>query len=451
MTSMIVLLVVLFILIFIGVPVGFAIGGATMVSILTTSNLNMVVNAQYCYSGIFSFTVMAIPFFMLAGIVMSSGSIAKKIVNFAEALIGSITGGLGAVAMVACMFFGAISGSGMATTSAIGSMLIPEMKKKGYPADYAATLVCFGGIVGPIIPPSLSFVLYGSATGVSIADLFKAGIFPGILLGLGFMAVNYVFCKTKGMGQIEAAGSSAAIPVEGVEFNSNEEAAEFAKNQVNSRLKNLWIAFKDGFWALLSPAIILGGIYSGTFTPTEAACVSVVYSIIVSMFIYKDLNLKGVYKAFVDAAVLNGITSFLLGYSTVFSTFMTFERIPDAIYNFLVSISDSKIVVLLIINAVLLILGCFLDTVPAIIVMAPLLLPAVKQFGVDPIHFGVIMAVNLALGLCSPPYGCNLFVGCAVAKIKMQDMFKWLIPFFIVGVIMVLIITFVEPLSLVLL
>ena len=450
MTSMIVLLIVLFILIFIGVPVGFAIGGATMVSILTTSNLNMVVNAQYCYSGIFSFTVMAIPFFMLAGIVMSSGSIAKKIVNFAEALIGSVTGGLGAVAMVACMFFGAISGSGMATTSAIGSMLIPEMKQKGYPADYAATLVCFGGIVGPIIPPSLSFVLYGSATGVSIADLFKAGIFPGILLGLGFMMVNYIFCKTKGMGQIEAAAAVGASSgtTEPLELNSNGEAMEFAKNQMNSRMKNLWLAFKEGFWALLSPAIILGGIYSGTFTPTEAACVSVVYSILVSMFVYKDLDFKGVYKAFVDAAILNGITSFLLGYSTVFSTFMTFERIPDAIYNFLVGISDSKIVVLLIINAVLLILGCFLDTVPAIIVMAPLLLPAVKQFGVNPIHFGVIMAVNLALGLCSPPYGCNLFVGCAVAKIKMQDMFKWLIPFFVVGVIMVLVITFVEPLSL---
>ncbi len=430
--SMIVLLVILFVFILVGVPVGFAIGGATMIAIATTSNLNMVVNAQYCYSGIFSFTVMAIPFFMLAGIIMSTGGIAKKIVNFCEALIGSITGALGCVSMLACMFFGALSGSGMATTSAIGSMLIPEMRQKGYPADYAATLVCFGGIVGPIIPPSLSFVLYGSATGVSIATLFKAGIFPGIMLGLGFMFMNIYFCKKHGYGRVAVSEVDAAA----------------AKSAFHHRMQLLWKSTKEGFWALLSPVIILGGIYSGIFTPTEAACVSVVYSLFVSYFVYHDLDLHGIYKTFVDAAVLNGITSFLLGYSTVFSTFMTFMKVPADIYNFLMSVSSSKYVMLLIINVILLILGCFLDTVPAIILMAPLLLPAVSAYGVDPVHFGVIMAVNLALGLCSPPYGCNLFVGIAVAKIKMQDMFKWIIPFFILGVIMVLIITFVPAISL---
>ncbi|MBR6473625.1 MAG: TRAP transporter large permease [Firmicutes bacterium] len=430
--SMILLLVILFVFIFVGVPVGFAIGGATMISIFATSNLNMVVNAQYCYSGIFSFTVMAIPFFMLAGIIMSTGGIAKKIVNFCEALIGSVTGALGCVSMLACMFFGALSGSGMATTSAIGSMLIPEMREKGYPADYAATLVCFGGIVGPIIPPSLSFVLYGSATGVSIATLFKAGIIPGLILGFGFMFMNIFFCKKHGYGKTV--------------ITKND--VDLAKSAFHNRMRTLAKATKEGFWALLSPVIILGGIYSGIFTPTEAACVSVVYSLIVSYFVYKDLDLHGIYKTFVDAAVLNGITSFLLGYSTVFSTFMTFMKVPNDIYNFLMSVSSSKYVMLLIINVILLILGCFLDTVPAIILMAPLLLPAVKAYGVDPVHFGVIMAVNLALGLCSPPYGCNLFVGCAVAKIKMQEMFKWIIPFFILGVIMILIITFVPAFSL---
>ena len=430
--SMIVLLVLLFIFILVGVPVGFAIGGATMIAIATTSNLNMIVNAQYCYSGIFSFTVMAIPFFMLAGIIMSTGGIAKKIVNFCEALIGSITGALGCVAMLACMFFGALSGSGMATTSAIGSMLIPEMRQKGYPADYAATLVCFGGIVGPIIPPSLSFVLYGSATGVSIATLFKAGIFPGLLLGFGFLFMNVFFCKKHGYGRVAV----------------GEVDVNMAKSAMHQRMHTLWVATKEGFWALLSPVIILGGIYSGYFTPTEAACVSVVYSLIVSYFVYHDLDLHGIYKTFVSAAVLNGITSFLLGYSTVFSTFMTFMKVPNDIYNFLMSVSSSKYVMLLIINVILLILGCFLDTVPAIILMAPLLLPAVTAYGVNPVHFGVIMAVNLALGLCSPPYGCNLFVGIAVAKIKMQEMFKWIIPFFILGVIMVLIITFVPGISL---
>ena len=245
---------------------------------------------------------------------------------------------------------------------------------------------------------------------------------------------NIFFCKKYGYGRVAV----------------NEVDAAMAKSAFHHRMQNLWKATREGFWALLSPVIILGGIYSGIFTPTEAACVSVVYSLIVSYFVYRDLDLHGIYKTFVDAAVLNGITSFLLGYSTVFSTFMTFMKVPNDIYNFLMSVSSSKYVMLLIINVILLILGCFLDTVPAIILMAPLLLPAVSAYGVDPVHFGVIMAVNLALGLCSPPYGCNLFVGIAVAKIKMQDMFKWIIPFFILGVIMVLIITFVPAISLVL-
>ena len=208
------------------------------------------------------------------------------------------------------------------------------------------------------------------------------------------------------------------------------------------RLKRLWLATKDGIWALLSPVIILGGIYSGIFTPTEAACVSVVYSVIISLFVYKELTFKGVVKVFATAAVLNGVTSFLLGYSTVFSTFMTFEKLPQSISIFLGSISSNPVVVMLLINVILLILGCFLDTVPAIIVMAPMLLPTCKMLGIDPIHFGVIMAVNLAIGLCSPPYGCNLFVGAAVAKIKMESMLKWVAPYFAAAVIMLLVITF---------
>ena len=209
----------------------------------------------------------------------------------------------------------------------------------------------------------------------------------------------------------------------------------------------IWVTFKDGFWALLSPVIILGGIYSGVFTPTEAACISVVYSILVSIFVYKEMGKKELFQTFLTASILNGVTSFLLGYSTVFSTFMTFERVPQMISTFLTTVSDNPIVVLLLINIILLAIGLFLDTVPAIIVMAPLLLPTVQILGIDPIHFGVIMAVNLAIGLCSPPYGCNLFVGAAVAKIKMESMFKWIAPYFIVSIICLLIITFFKPLS----
>jgi C4-dicarboxylate transporter DctM subunit len=433
--AMIALFVVLFLMLLIGVPVGFAIGGATMASLAFFTDLNMVIVGQYNYSGISSFTVMAIPFFMLAGLIMSTGGIARRIVNFASALIDFVDGALGSVTILACMFFGALSGSGMATTSAIGGMMIPEMKKKGYDSAYAATLVCFGGIVGPIIPPSLSFVLYGATTGTPVPSLFLAGILPGILLGLVFIIVNTIMTKRMGT-DLKAKRAE------------DEEMVPFPE-AMKARWKRIWVTTKDGFWALLSPAIILGGIYSGVFTPTEAACVSVVYSALISLFVYRDMNFKDLVNVLLDAAVLNGITSFLLGYSTVFSTFMTFEKVPQSITVFLTNVSDSPIVVLLLINLFLLIVGLFLDTVPAIIVMAPMLLPTVKLLGVNQVHFGVVMAVNLAIGLCTPPYGCNLFVGAAVAKIKLDSMFKYIIPFFVVAVAALLLITYVPWLSLV--
>ncbi len=443
-TAVIVLLVLLVAFMLFGVPVGFAIGGATMAAMWFCTDLNMVISAQYCYSGIFSFTVMAIPFFMLAGTIMSTGGIARRIVDFASALIGFVTGSLGCVTILACMFFGALCGSGMATASAIGSMMIPEMKKKGYDVPYAATIVCFGAIVGPIIPPSLSFVLYGAATKTSVPDLFRAGILPGIVIGIAFILLNIFICKRHGWDLRQKA---AAAQMEGVVLTKQEQKAIMRK-AMKDRLKMVWKTFKDGFWALLSPVIILGGIYSGVFTPTEAACISVVYSIIISIFVYKEMGKKQLFQTFLAAAILNGVTSFLLGYSTVFSTFMTFEQVPQMISTFLTTVSENPIIVLLLINLILLVIGLFLDTVPAIIVMAPLLLPTVQSLGIDPIHFGVIMAVNLAVGLCSPPYGCNLFVGAAVAKIKMESMFKWIAPYFILSLILVLVITFFEPLSL---
>lgn len=437
--SLIILFISLFIMLMVGVPIGFAIGGATMLSMFYCTDLNMVINAQYCYSGISSFTVMAIPFFMLAGLLMSTGGIAKRIVNIASALIDFVTGALGCVTILACMFFGALSGSGMATASAIGGMMIPEMKQKGYDPAYAAVLVCFGGIVGPIIPPSLSFVLYGATTGTSVPDLFLGGIFPGVLLGIGYLLLNIAICKKNGT-------DAKAV-------NSTEEGGKMVPMKVllKKRFVKILVATKDGFWALLSPVIILGGIYSGIFTPTEAACISVVYSAIISLFVYREMNFKQLFQVLVDPAVINGITSFLLGYSTVFSTFLTFENVPQMITAFLSTVTTNKYIILLLINMFLLVLGCFLDTVPAVIVIAPMLFPTIKAIGINPVHFGVIMAINLAIGLCTPPYGCNLFVGAAVAKIKMESMLKYIFPFMAASIIMLLIITYVPWLSLALL
>ncbi|MEW5784394.1 MAG: TRAP transporter large permease [Bacillota bacterium] len=427
-----VLFIVLLLMLLVGVPIGFAIGGATMAAMYFFTNMNMLTVAQFNYSGINSFTVMAIPFFLLAGVIMSTGGIASKIVDFAYKLVGFVTGGLGVVTVVACMFFGALSGSGMATTSAIGSMMIPEMKKKGYDVPYSTTLVCFAGTIGLIIPPSLGYVLYGSVTNTSISDLFLAGIIPGITIGLFLIAMNYFMCKRLNIGYKEERGEGVTI-----------------RQFMRQRAKDVAISFKNSFWALLSPVIILGGIYSGIFTPTEAACISVVYSIIVSIFIYKEMNFKGLYKAFVLAAALNGITSFLLGYSTIFSTYMAYENIPRQIYQGLLAATDNPMIMLLLINLVLLAIGTLLDTVPALIIMAPILLPAVVNYGVHPVHFGIIMTINLAIGLCTPPYGCNLFVGAAVANIKMESIMKYLIPFLIVSLLALGVITFVPALSLV--
>ena len=431
------LLIILFAFMLLGVPIGFAIGGATMAAIFLFTNLNPIIIGQFCFSGINSFTIMAIPFFMLAGVIMSKGGIARRIVNFAGALIDFVTGAVGCVAALASMFFGTVSGSGMATASAIGAMMIPEMKRAGYNPAYAATLVCFGGLVGPVLPPSLAYVLYGSVTNVSIAKVFLAGILPGILLGSIVLCVNIFMCSRM---QVDLKKSEPTeVKIEYVPMSA----------ALKNRAKRIAVAFKDGVFALITPFIILGGIYSGVFTPTEAACVSVIYAIIVSMFIYKEMDFKDLRETLLDAAVLNGITSFLLAYSVVFSTFMTFERVPQRLSMFLSGVSENPFVALLLINLMLLLIGLLLDTVPAIIIMAPLLLPTIVGIGVDPIHFGVIMASNLAIGLCTPPYGCNLFVGAAVAKIRMETMLPFTVPFLIASLAGLLIITFVPWLSMV--
>jgi tripartite ATP-independent transporter DctM subunit len=390
-----VLFVVLIALIMLGVPVGFALGGATIIIMQFFTKLDLSMVASYSVTGVDSLTMMAIPFFILSGVVMSVGGLARRLVDVAASLVGWMMGGLGAVVSLASMFFGAISGSSLATVSCIGGIMVPEMQKKGYDLGYSAVFTACAGTIGAVIPPSIPLVVYGVCTSTSIGDLFLGGIFPGVMIGIALIISNYIICKKKGYV--------------GAERKSGREI-----------LKAVW----EAKWALFAPVIILGGIYSGIFTPTEASVVSVVYSTIVALFIYKEITWKDLYNAIVGAAVTNGTTTFLLGLSTAFAALLSFEQIPSMLTNAIINFTDNKFLFLMLVNIILLVIGCFIDNIPATTILAPMLLPAMNAFGVDPVTFGVFMTMNLLIGLVTPPYGCSLFVASAVCKVKMEDMLK---------------------------
>ena len=416
---MLALLVIL--LLFFGclsLPVGIALGFATMLTLVLATNIDPIMVTQCAVAGLDSFTLMAIPFFMLAGNFMRYGGISKRLLDLADNIVGFFTGGLGAITTVTAMFFAAISGSGPATVSAVGSFMIPEMEKKGYDKGYATALSAAAGTIGVIIPPSIPFVIYGVATETSISDLFKAGFIPGILVGICFLAYNYIVAKKHGwIGN-------------GRKFDG----------------KALWNSFKEAFWALLSPVIILGGIYSGLFTPTEAAAVSCVYTLIVGTFVYKEIRWKEFVDCMMDTVVVAGATTFAVGMATSFSYILTLEEVPVTVSNFVLSLSDNKLLILLVINLFLLVVGMFMDNICSCTILAPILLPVVMSYGVDPVHFGIIMTINLAIGFITPPYGANLFVGSAIGKVPFQRIVKWIWGFIAVAVVALLIITYVPGL-----
>lgn len=420
--EILILFIVLFALLSISVPVGLCIGGSTIAAIMLFTDLDLTVLAHYSTTGIDSFPMMAIPFFILAGTIMSVGGIAKRLIDCAAAFVGAFIGGLGAVVGVASMFFGALTGSSLATVSAVGSIMVPQMTRKGYDKGYSAVFAACAGTLGAVIPPSIPLVIYGCITGTSIGDLFLAGVVPGVLIGVGLIIGNYFICRKRGYQKDEKVPAKKA-------------------------LATIW----DAKWALLAPVIILGGIYAGIFTPTEAAVVAVVYSIIVSVLIYREIDLKGLYDAFVNTAVVNGITTFLLGISTGFAAYLSLAQIPGRVTELIVGLTDNKIVFLLIINIFLLIIGCVVDNIPATTILAPMLLPTVVQFGIDPVHFGILMTINLLIGLVTPPYGCSLFVASAACNVSMEKMLKHIgIPFLIL-VLCLFIITYVPQISLMLL
>lgn len=405
--------------VFASVPIGFAIG----LSVVAYSLVAGTVNMGYIASGLFascdSFPLMAIPFFILSGALMEGGGLSKRLVLFFDSLVGHLTGGLAIVTVITCMFFGAISGSGPATTAAVGAIMVPTMVEKGYDKKFAMALVAASGCLGVIIPPSIPMVSYGISVNASIATMFMGGFLPGILLGSLLIIVAVRSCKKNG-------------------FTGNGEEFSWAK---------VWAAFKEASWALLCPVIILGGIYSGMFTPTEAAVVSVVYALFVGLFCYKELNRKNIYTKFAEAACTHGTVNIIVGTSTILGRVLTLEQIPDAVAAAMLSISDNKIVILMIINLLLLACGCLLETNSSILILAPILYPVVASFGVDIVHFGIIMVVNLAIGFITPPVGVNLFVACGIGKIPFADLVKRIIPFLIALLIGLLLITYIPAIT----
>ncbi|GHV38127.1 hypothetical protein FACS1894187_16450 [Synergistales bacterium] len=402
----------------IGVPIGISIGTATAVTMFFTSKFPLIIISQNAFTALDSFPLLAVPLFILSGNLMSYGGISRRLVNLADALVGFVSGGLAIVTVVACMFFSAISGSAVATVSAIGGFMIPEMTKKNYDPGFSAALAASAGSLGVIIPPSVSFVVYGVMTGVSIGELFTAGIVPGILLGLGMMVICYLFARKHGYPR-----------------------------GIKQSWKQIGLILKDSFWAVMVPVIILGGIYGGVFTPTEAAGVAGVYSLFIGVFVYKELNRETLRGAFRDAVLVNGAVTFMIGLSMAFARYLTMAGIPRMITSSLLSFTQSSIVTLLIINIILLIAGCFIDNISAAIILTPIFLPIVQSFGVDPVHFGVIITVALAIGFITPPYGPNLFVAATISGISLESITRHIWIFCLTMTAILFFITYVPGIS----
>lgn len=416
------LFISLAILFIINVPIAVALGLSAAFIFIIHGDIPLLVVIQNMFNGANSFPLLAVPFFILAGKLMETGGISKRLIALASTMVGRMHGGLALVSIITCIFFAAISGSSAATAAAVGSIMIPSMVKKGYDRNFSSAIQASGGTVGVMIPPSIPLVLYGVAAGASISDLFIAGIGPGILVGLSLMLVAYVISR-----------------------KNNYEGGE--KSTFVEFLK----ALKDSIWGLLMPVVILGGIYGGIFTPTEAAVVAAVYGLVVGLFVYKEIKWKDLTSIFSESVITTSVIMFIISTASVFGYLLTVEQIPQKISNFVLGVTDNTIITLLIINVLLLIVGTFMETSAAIIILTPILAPVVALMGVDLVHFGIIMVVNLAIGMTTPPVGINLFVVSNIGNVRFEKLVRAIVPFLLIMILDVLIITFIPGLSLFLL
>ena len=401
------------------VPIGFSLGIASLAYIFATDQLTLGFVARNMVTGTDSFPIMAVPFFVFAGELMGGGGISKRLLDVANVFFGRIRGGLAIVTVVVCMFFAAISGSGPATVAAVGGMVVPTMLEKGYDKKFVLALIAAAGSIGVIIPPSIPMVVYSVTVNSSVSSLFLAGFIPGILIGLVLIVYSYVYARKAG-------------------YKGDTEPFSIGR-----ALREVW----RGKWALLSPVIILGGIYGGIFTPTEAAAVSVIYSLIIGLFVHKELNFKQMLDVTKRSCETTATILVVIGCATGFSKVLTLGRIPTTVATLLTTMTDSKVLILLLINLLLLLVGCFMETVCAIMILAPILFPVVTALGVDPIHFGIIMVTNLAIGFITPPLGVNLFVASRVGETTLDVVIRGIVPFLVLMIATLMLITYVPAIS----
>ena len=408
-----------FLLLIIGVPIGIALGSASMLAILYVPFLKLDLYALGLVSGIDSFTLIAVVLFTFAGSLMAQGGISKRLIAVADRAFGKAPGDLGTVTIMSCLFFAAISGTGSATVAAIGLALIPALVERGYDRAYSGAMVASAGGLGVMIPPSVVMIVYAVSAGVSVTALFMAGIVPGIVIALTLIAYNILVRRRHDV----------------------QGAAELTK-------VSLWSALNDAKLALAMPVVVLGGIYSGIVTPTESSAVAVVYALVVSCFIYRELPLSRIPNMMLEAAVLVSIVLVIIGASVAFGRVIALEKIPTQLAEFVLSLTDSKYIVLLAAIILLLIVGTFLETLAAIVILTPVLLPIMLQLGVDPVHFGIIMIVALAIGFVTPPLGANLFMAAQVGGIPFDEIARRIFPWVVAMIVALIIIAYIPVLSL---
>ena len=423
-----VLFVVFAVLLLLGTPIAVCLGVSSILAMLVLGAgrpVSVVLGTvpQLVSAATSKSVLLAIPFFILGGNIMEKSGISGKLISLAEACVGHLKGGVAMVCVIVACFFAAISGSGPATVAALGLILIPAMVKVGYDAPFAAALMATAGAIGVIIPPSITFVVYGSISDTSIGSLFISGVIPGLLMGAALIIITLWLGRKSELKRLPKATG-----------------------------RQRWIAFKDAFWGLLMPVIILGGIYGGIFTPTEAAAVSAVYGLVIGIFIYKTLKIKQLKKILIDTASTTATVMFITAAATLFAYVLTRARIDVAISSMLTDIAGgNQIIFLLIVNVVLLIAGCFLDSTSALYIFTPLFVPVAQALGMNLIHFGTIMIVNLAIGLVTPPVGVNLYVACGIADTSLKKISASVIPLLVAALIVLLLVTYVPSLSMCLL